>query len=271
MTTSGPDSPPPPPPPPPPLPPKRVLDLSLFRLPTALDPGNAEVGVGRRNDRGQAVKRRFWGTLAKRIDLTGRGSLVASSPYGTRHDRVLAGFEARVEHLFEIVGRHENAKLLVAAQTTKPSQLPRNVTSLLEEVTPQFSLRNIPRVERSNATPRWLDYRYAVWREDDAELLELARHPKLERIEFLSELSSAVMKELKGEAWGRVYGLSWENDLAEIKPAVFRPPSFAIEGKKRIPIAELRDEPAPPNRETSSQRHTRTFKELGKRFDATKP
>jgi hypothetical protein len=248
------------------------LDLSLFRLPTHRDPGNAEVGIGRRGTRAEPVKRRFWGTLAKRLDLTGRGSLIERSPYGTGHDRVLEGFERRVEQLHDELNRRAAANVLVSPDLRQqPSKLPRHVESCLEEVTPQFFLRNIPRVERPMTNVRRLESRYVVWREDDRELIEFARRPKREPIEFLAELSSVAMRQLRQEAWERVLGLNWETDVGNFRPAVFRVPSFGqVESGKRIPLAEHQDEPARALRETSGQRHQRTLRELGKRYDASK-
>ena len=223
---------------------------SLFNLPVGEQPDNAEVPISNRsNDRSKA-KAQFWGALARRINLTGPGSLVSHRPYGVDPEGLVTAATDRIEGLADYLEAKAGRCL---PQETDRGELGlwQKQHHLLRDVTPQFFLRNISRIER-DVDVRRPAISYAVWRDDKDIDLHFAavRYPRRETPELIEELSPAWVRRIAREVHAAVYDLDWADDAGsrdlpppkKIHPAALNPP---------IPVVSVNDlslEPAPPNR-----------------------
>lgn len=240
------------------------FDSSLFNLPVGDEPGNAEVPISNRSNSRSKAKSGFWGALSRRINLTGPGSLVSHRPYGVDPEGVLTAATDRIEALADYMEAKAALCFSPEAETGELS-LWKKQHHLLRDVTPQFFLRNISRLER-DVNVRRPAISYAVWRDDKEINLHFAavRYPRRETPELIEELSPAWVRRIAREVHANVHDLDWADDVGnrdlppprKIHPASLNPP---------IPLVSVDDlslDPAPPNRPLPDDRWTAGIKLL---------
>lgn len=243
------------------------LDLSLFVLP--IEPGGvlAEVPVVARNNQAEHAKKGFWGLLARRYDLTGPGSLVTRR----RKPAIDTGEYANVElaeRLIDAIETRDDGMLVARAEADpRPNALAGRAGMDLEEVSPQFSLRNVSRVER-DVDVRRPSYQFAVWREPVEDDFEDVRKAKLEPPEFLEDFSTAWMVRYAEAFRDSVLGFAWKEELSHFPP-VRRPPGLSAYHPVRISVYDLTLAAAPPMRDSWVKQHKTVMKHLSKRYDGT--
>ena len=226
------------------------MDLSLFKLPIGDEPGNAEVPISNKKNAGSRAKAGFWGALSRRINLTGPGSLITHRPYGVDPE---SGLNANADRIEGLADRLESkAELLTPPETEKGEiTLWRKQHHLLKDVTPQFFLRNISRLER-DVNVRRPAIVYAIWRDDEEveRHFAAARYPRLKAPELIEELSTVWVRKIMREIHGNVHDLDWADDVGnragpparKIHPAALNPPIRVVS------VEDLSLEPAPRDR-----------------------
>jgi hypothetical protein len=245
----------------------QALDLSLFRLPTIVSRTTAEPALSNREGARTAVKERFWWPLARRLDLTGEGSLVTYRPYGAAPDGSLEVITRRSEALYdEIAARC--ADFEVPDGTRRPPlRLSAEVDGVMEDKTAQFFLRNIARVERDTDVRR-LKTRTAIWQEPTDDWFDEVRYPVLPRPELLDDLSLQWLPRLTQELRDNVYGFEWwEHERTWHYARKYHP--FINDPPERISINDLSLDAAPPRRITASAISANIMKQLGLRPDGS--
>ena len=226
------------------------LDLSVFNLPIGDEPGNAEVPISNRSSSRAQAKAGFWGALSRRINLTGPGSLVSHKPYGVDPEGGVAAATDRIEGLADHVEEKAARCLSPEAETSELNMWQRQY-HLLKDVTPQFFLRNINRLER-DVNVRRPGIAYAVWRDDEDVERHFSdvRYPERSKPELIEELSPVWVRKIAREIHDNVYNLDWADDAGnrdlppprKIHPASLNPP---------VPVISIHDlslEAAPANR-----------------------
>lgn len=249
-----------------------ALDLSLIHLPIKADPRNAEVALSDRASATTASKRGFWGSLAKRIDLTGKGSHVRSRPWGAMPDGDLGPLAAVLEAVTDQIEAKMELSVMMDESKMGSLNLWRKQEHLLKEVTPQFTLRNIPRITREN-TPRRLPITYAVWREDEEVInhFTAVRRPRHQTPELIEELSSVWVHKITKELYDTVNDFDWAEAVGgRVGPAPRRPGPPGATGPERVPIGELSMKAAPPNRKVGDQKFGDGMKALIEKMERAK-
>ncbi|MBN1947528.1 MAG: hypothetical protein JW797_17790 [Bradymonadales bacterium] len=246
-------------------------DLSLFKLPVVLSSPQVEVPVSNRWGAKEESKQLFWQRLARRIDLTGEGSPVETTPYGSRQAGTLTALGASWERFESEVEKHYEGGILRNLGSTRDLNRSYEVESALKTVTAQFFLRNVPRVLRDvQFEVRRPRFSYVDWTDHMYDYFAEVRAFQIESLPFLEEFSIQWLPKLGQERRAMVTGFSWE-DSTELFlkrgggyfPIRTAPPL-------RISINDLSLAPAPPYRSTSwKEDHLRTMKDLSKLFDGS--
>ena len=241
----------------------------MFALPVSDSGLSAEVPIRDKGTASSRLKERFWAKIAKRVPLQGRGSHITKGPYLLDLEKDLSPVPARTEAMVERFEAHAEMFVILKEEAMRDLRLYRHVESELKEITPQFFLRNVSRVER-DANPRRVPIRYAVWREDPEEWEYTDRIPRIERPELIEELSMVWVKKITYEINQNVHNTAWGERAFKDVPMP-RPvhPSF-MKGSKRIPIDSLSLEPAKAQRATKDELNVQTIRSLDDLFDGSK-
>jgi hypothetical protein len=241
----------------------------MFHLPVDDSGRNAEVPLRNRPMAHSVIKERFWAKLARRLDLTGRGSLVLHYPRIVDPERELSSVPDRTEAMMEAFEARADMLVLLDEAKMRDSALPQQVATQLEETTPQFFLRNVPRLEK-DANPRHLRMQYAVWREEEEPLEYTDRYPRHRAPEMIDELSPVWSRKIMREVHDAVHGFAWEAEVDFDKPPPQKiHPSAHLE-PRRISVNDLKLDPAKANRQLPDQRWQEGFESLAALFDGSR-
>ena len=227
----------------------------------------AEVPVRARNNRAVPAKRGFWGLLARRYDLTGPGSLVTFRIRAAVDTSEYRNVE-RAERLVDAIETRDEGVLVAGAEAEpRPNALAGRAGMAMEEVSPQFSLRNVCRIER-DVDVRRPSYQFAVWREPYEDDLEAVREAKLEPVEFLEDFSMAWMARYAEVFHDNVLGFAWNEKLSHFPP-VRRPLGLIAYRPARVSVDDLSLNAAPPMRGSWGKQHKTVMKHLSQRYDGS--
>jgi hypothetical protein len=248
----------------------KELDLTLFHLPVSPTGKNAESPLKNGEDKTQAIKEAFWGGLSQRVDLTGRGSSVTRRPTQPDPERPVSAFESQFRSLDAEIKKRQDFERMPDGSKTSHFRFHMALGDVMSERAPQFILRNIPRIERDTNLRR-LSWRFVVWQENAAADWEEARHPKMEKVEYLGPWSYQRMHELAQEMRKGLYHIDWSEAFDRSRP---RPPPvhpFQAGGPPRVKVQELTLEAAPANRLAAKGETTKSvLKQLSALFDGSK-
>jgi hypothetical protein len=245
------------------------LDLSLFNLPVTNCGHNAEVELSQKSEMRDQRKALFWGTLARRIDLSGKASFIKKRPYGLY---LTDTYDLKSEY-YEALYSALETRAQQSGQLSQAENVPLSMSKLtkekMQEVVPQFFLRNINRPERDDQVNR-PSFQFAVWRQEEDlayTVLKEHRRPKAERIE---DLASFKVKRMAREIWDNVHGLSWGDDISKTEQyRAIKQHTVSDNSLPRIPIEELSMKPTPPNR-GRRKKPSFSIKDLNRLYDGSK-
>lgn len=247
------------------------LDLSLFKLPTSAATDSAEAPISSRPRRADAIKQKFWAKLARRINLAGEGSLVDVRPYGLYLEDGLSDMPDRLEGFTEAI---ENRGDMTGGNPDEPRELGiwQRVQPRIKDVTPQFFLRNISRLERDVDVTR-TSVVYAVWK----DMREVERHftavryPAHKTPELIEDLSTVWVRKITREIHNNVVSWDWAEEVPKRGPAPTKIHPMGLRpGPVRIPVDDLNLEPAPANRVLPEDRWEQGIRELMRLQDSSK-
>ncbi len=213
-----------------------------------------------RTDQGRRIREAF---IAGGEDYT-----LLAADYSQIELRICAAL-SKEEAMMEAFESHGEMFVLLNEDNLRPSRLPAQVSTQITEITPQFFLRNVPRLER-DANPRHLSMQYAVWREEPEPVEYTDRYPQRKAPEFIDELSSVWSRKIMREIHDGVHGFAWEDEIDFDRPPPPKIHPTAHLEPKRVSVNDLSADPAKANRRLPEQRWQEGFESLAALFDGSK-